>query len=300
MTTSKTQFAAFDIGGTALKMGVVLPTGEITAIESKNITAFNGQEILDGIKGWVATHPEVTRIAISAPGYVNPETGLITMGGAIRDFDDFNILEWIEKEIHLPASIENDANCALLAEKWLGAAQELDDFLCLTIGTGIGGGIFSSGKLIRGGRFRAGEFGYMFSSRPGSFSPGSYTLNQTATMHILRKQYAEQTGKAYAAVTGEEIFAGYDNHDPVCIRLVENFYNDICAGLYNLIYLFDPTHIFIGGGITSRPTFMQELQEKMDWFGLRDTILLSATHKNQAGLLGAVYHHLSRHKEVNV
>lgn len=297
MTTSKTAFAAFDIGGTALKMGIVLPNGEITTTDSKPISHFNGEEILTTIKNWVFNHPETTHIAISSPGYVNPKTGLISMGGAIRDFDNFNMLEWVDQEIGLPASIENDANCALLAEKWLGAAQELDDFLCLTIGTGIGGGVFSNGNLIRGAHYRAGEFGYMFSNRPASSSPGDYTLNKTSTMHVLRKQYAAYYEKTYDEVSGEEIFAGYDANDPICLRLVENFYNDICAGLYNLIYLFDPTHIFIGGGITNRPTFIEELKNRMTWFGLRDTLLQSATHKNQAGLLGAVYHHISQQKE---
>lgn len=168
----------------------------------------------------------------------------------------------------------------------------MDDFLCLTIGTGIGGGIFSNGELVRGGRFRAGEFGYMFSERPGAFRPGKYTLNETTTMLVLRRQYAELTGRPLEEITGEEIFANYDAHDAVSERLITEFYTGICTGLYNLIYLFDPTHIFIGGGITSRPTFIAELKHHMESFGLRDTIIETATHKNQAGLLGAVYHFL--------
>jgi beta-glucoside kinase len=68
-------------------------------------------------------------------------------------------------------------------------------------------------------------------------------------------------------------------------------------GAYNLIYLFDPTHIFIGGGITSRPSFLEELRGQMEWFGLRDTIIDTASYKNSAGLLGATYHYLCQNKK---
>lgn len=224
------KIAAFDIGGTALKMGVVLPHGEIILTKSAEISGSDGDQILAEMKVFLAENTDVTGIAVSAPGYVNPKTGLITMGGAIRRFDNFNLKEWLEAETGLPVAIENDANCALLAEKWLGKGQDLDDFLCLTIGTGIGGGIFSNGELVRGGRFRAGEFGYMFSERPGAFRPGKYTLNETTTMLVLRRQYAELTGRPLEEITGEEIFANYDAHDAVSERLITEFYTGICTG----------------------------------------------------------------------
>ncbi|EFR95576.1 ROK family protein, partial [Listeria ivanovii FSL F6-596] len=196
------KIAAFDIGGTALKMGVVLPHGEIILTKSAEIIGSDGDQILTEMKQFLAENTDVNGIAISAPGYVNPKTGLITMGGAIRRFDHFNLKVWLETETNLPVSIENDANCALLAEKWLGKGADLDDFLCLTIGTGIGGGIYSNGALVRGGRFRAGEFGYMFSERPGASRPGKYTLNETTTMLVLRRCYAEITNQPLEEITG--------------------------------------------------------------------------------------------------
>ena len=94
-----------------------------------------------------------------APGYVDPHSGLITMGGAIRRFDNFAMKSWLETRTGLPVSVENDANC----QRWRKAA-EMANFLVLTIGTGIGGAI--SAKLINRARFRAGD-GYMHRpSRP--------------------------------------------------------------------------------------------------------------------------------------
>ncbi|WP_311772043.1 ROK family protein [Listeria booriae] len=283
--------AAFDIGGTTLKMGLVSSEGTIIQHEKMTIPDFDGELILAGISDYTKKH-DVAGIAISAPGYINPKTGFITMGGAIRAFDNFPLREYLEEKTGLPVTVENDANCVALCEKWVGGAQHLDNFLCMTVGTGIGGGIFIDGKLYSGSKFRAGEFGYLFSDRPGSFEPGSYTMNQTTTMLVLRRQYAAHTGKALQEVTGEEIFAAYDNHDPIAEKLIHDFYTGLCSGLYNLIYCFDPSHIFIGGGITDRPTFLDELKHHMAFFGLRDTELELVSHKNQAGLLGAAYHHL--------
>jgi len=198
--------------------------------------------------------------------------------------------DWLAQHYALPVSLENDANCVLLAEKWLGKAQQLNDFLCLTIGTGIGGGIYANGQVVRGGRFRAGEFGYMFSMQPGAQRPGSYTMNEVCTLRTLRTQYADFVGQPVTEITGEHIFAQYDNQDPISRRLVEAFYHNIGAGIYNLAYLFDPTHIFIGGGITERKTFLSELKTHLDWYGINDIVIDVATHKNDAGLLGATYH----------
>lgn len=283
------QIAAFDIGGTALKMGVVTREGEILVKGKAAITDSDGDEILQAILHWVETHPDCQGIALSAPGYVNPHTGFIEMGGAIRKFDNFAIKAWLEERTHLPVAIENDANCVLLAERWQGKAAELSDFLVLTIGTGIGGAIFCNNQLVRGSRFRGGEFGYMFTERPGTRHPTHYTMNATCTMRVLRNRYSQHRGKALNDVSGEEIFDASDAGDVACQRLVEDFFNGIGAGLYNLVNLFDPQTILLGGGITERPGFLAQLKAHLAWFGI-DGYVDTVSHGNDAGLLGAVYH----------
>lgn len=281
--------AAFDIGGTALKMGVVTQEGAILAKSKAIVTASDGDAILEGILHWIETHPECEGIAISAPGYVNPYSGFIEMGGAIRKFDNFAIRTWLEERTGLPVAIENDANCVLLAERWQGKAAEMSDFLVLTIGTGIGGAIFCNNQLVRGAKFRAGEFGYMFTERPGSRHPTHYTMNATCTMRVLRSRYSQHCGKALEEVSGEEIFDAWDTGNVTCQRLVEDFLNGLGAGLYNLVNLFDPQMILLGGGITERPGFLAQLKQHLTWFGI-DEYIDTVSHGNDAGLLGAVYH----------
>ncbi|KAA1051034.1 beta-glucoside kinase BglK [Pseudocitrobacter sp. 73] len=281
--------AAFDIGGTALKMGVVDAQGSIVEKGKATILDSDGDQILQAMLDWVAAHPQCTGIAISAPGYVNPHTGFIEMGGAIRRFDNFPMKAWLEAKTSRPVTVENDANCVLLAERWLGKAKKMNDFLVLTIGTGIGGAIFCNGKLVLGKRFRAGEFGYMFTDRPGSRHVTNYTMNTTCTLRVLRKRYADSLGQPLDAVTGEAVFDACEAGDRAALRLVDDFLNGIATGLYNLVNLFDPETIFIGGGIIERPGFLALLREHLRWFGI-DDFVCAASQGNDAGLLGAVYH----------
>ncbi|WP_312828501.1 ROK family protein, partial [Pantoea anthophila] len=144
--------AAFDIGGTSLKMGVVDDRGNILTQESADISHNARDKILEEIVGWLEKNPGCEGIAVSTPGYIDPDKGFIEMGGTIRDFDQFHLSQWLTEKTALPATVENDAHCALLAEYWLGKAKKLNDFLMLTIGTGLGGAAFCNGALIRGGR----------------------------------------------------------------------------------------------------------------------------------------------------
>ena len=281
--------AAFDIGGTALKMGVSTAAGELLKKDKQSISDSDGDQILQAMLAWIAAHPECEGVAIGAPGYVNPHTGFIEMGGAIRKFDNFAIKHWLEQQTGLPVAIENDANCVLLAERWQGKAADMSDFLVLTIGTGIGGAIFCHNQLVHGARFRAGEFGYMQTERPGARDVRRYSMNENSTMRVLRHRYAGHVGKSPEAVTGEEIFDRYEAGDAVCQRLVADFFNGLGTGLYNLVNIFDPQAIFIGGGIVERPGFLPKLREHLAWFGIAD-YLDAVSHGNDAGLLGAVYH----------
>lgn len=281
--------AAFDIGGTALKMGIIASTGELLEKGKQPIRDSDGEQILQAMLAWIAAHPECEGVAISAPGYVNPHTGYIEMGGAIRRFDNFAIKTWLEQRTRLPVAIENDANCVLLAERWQGKAANISDFLVLTIGTGIGGAIFCNDRLVHGASFRAGEFGYMQTQRPGTRDVRRYSMNENCTLRILRQRYADHFGKTLEEVTGEEIFDRYDRGDATCHRLVAEFFNGLGTGLYNLVNVFDPQTILIGGGIVERPGFLPLLREHLAWFGIADYID-TVSHGNDAGLIGAVYH----------
>ena len=290
--------AAFDIGGTSLKMGVVDDRGNILTQESADISHNARDKILEEIVGWLEKNPGCEGIAVSTPGYIDPDKGFIEMGGTIRDFDQFHLSQWLTEKTSLPATVENDAHCALLAEYWLGKAKKLNDFLMLTIGTGLGGAAFCNGALIRGGRNRAGEFGCLLTSRPTSSDIERHTMSQSCTMTALRENYSQLTDRPVDDVSGKDVFDACDRQEKMAQRVVEKFYQDLAACLYNLFSVFDPQMIFIGGGITAREPFLEELAEQLEKYQI-DIRIDAATYGNDSGMLGATWNFLQRQPQKN-
>lgn len=290
--------AAFDIGGTSLKMGVVDDRGNILTQESADISHNARDKILEEIVGWLEKNPGCEGIAVSTPGYIDPDKGFIEMGGTIRDFDQFHLSQWLTEKTSLPATVENDAHCALLAEYWLGKAKKLNDFLMLTIGTGLGGAAFCNGALIRGGRNRAGEFGCLLTSRPTSSDIERHTMSQSCTMTALRENYSQLTDRPVDDVSGKDVFDACDRQEKMAQQVVEKFYRDLAACLYNLFSVFDPQMIFIGGGITAREPFLEELAEQLAKYQI-DIRIDAATYGNDSGMLGATWNFLQRQPQKN-
>jgi len=283
--------AAFDIGGTSLKMGVIDDKGNILTSDSSDISHNDRDKILEHIIAWLKKNPSCSGIAVSTPGYIDPDSGYISMGGTIRDFDQFHLSQWLTEKTSLPTAVENDAHCALLAERWLGKAKQLNDFLMLTIGTGLGGAAFCNGALIRGGRNRAGEFGCLLTSRPTDRNIEPHTMAQSCTMTALRENYSEAAGQSAEDISGKDVFDAFDQGNEQAQNVVNRFYQDLAACLYNLFSVFDPQTIFIGGGITERDAFIEELSRELKKYQI-DIRIDTATYGNDSGMLGAVCHFL--------
>ncbi|MFC5733511.1 ROK family protein [Cytobacillus gottheilii] len=291
-------YAAFDIGGTEVKYAMLSMDGDFLHRGSFLTERDNGQLILNQMLDVLSQYKELTGIAISAPGFVNAYTGFIEKGGAITDFDGFNMKDYLEEKTGLPVTVENDVNCVALAEKWQGKAKKLEHFLCLTIGTGIGGAMVLDNKLYRGASFAAGEFGYMITHGLQGGSIDKSTLSSTASVYGLRKRYADIKGISMKDITGVEIFEAADQGDEDAISEIESFYDHLSTGLYNLYFMFNPEKILIGGGISSRTELLEEVRQRV--YKLNDYIdgnIIDICHfKNEAGLIGALYHHLEQYK----
>lgn len=154
-----------DIGGTAVKYGllnengVIIETGEFPTEASKGV-----ENLFKNICSVVDKYlsEEILGIAVSGTGQIDGTIGKVIGGNPIiPGWIGTNLVEKLEDRYKLPAVLENDVNCAALGEKWLGAGKEDNNFVCLTIGTGIGGGIVLDGDVFRGDTCVAGEFGHI-------------------------------------------------------------------------------------------------------------------------------------------
>lgn len=302
------KFFAFDIGGTSIKWGIVTQQGRILS-KGAFKTAKKREEILGDMATVVIEAQQtytLSGVGISAPGIVRQDGYMIT-GGAIDEFFEFALASSFQKVVHLPVRVENDANAAAaLAEHWLGNAQGISNYICVVLGTGVGGGIVCNGDIYRGAHGMAGEFGWNITrdyDRANKLE--DYSLNWSASVvNGLVKRYNDSMQQIDPDWSDEEdarvvLTRGFAN-DPIAAPVVNEFLESIAIMLLNLFAQFDPTVILIGGGISANHEFMAHLQAKVTEFisrhhslnGIRDIALgyVAPTKlRNDSGLIGAVY-----------
>lgn len=309
-------YLSFDIGGTNIKYGVVTSEGDILE-KGNHITPNSGKAILQTLAD---IHTELARqysfigVACSIPGFVNVDTGYLPYGGAITDFYGINFKEALEPLIGLNVELENDVNCVAMAEKWLGNGRDSDSFICITLGTGVGGAIYFNNQLLRGHKFMAGEFGFMlthnlFSERHNVAA----TMSQTASVRGgLRRPYAKiKALPSYEGVSGKDVFNAAEKEDTEAQKVIETFYENVAIGLYNLTFILNPQKILVGGAISGRDEIYPRIIEKFQYIldhedsvsGTKVSELVEiqpTKFNNDSGLIGAVAHYMAmqeqRHK----
>ena len=242
----------FDIGGTFVKYGVLDYEGNILTKDSFKSNADNGQEILDNmcevVKKYIKLY-KIEGISISSPGFVDVENGIITAGTIIDGFIGLNMKKYFGDKFGLPIAIDNDANCATIAEHKLGNGKGCKNLVCVTIGTGIGGGIIINNDIYHGSKFMAGEFGFMFINGTKRENPDHYIYSNYASTRAL----VEKANKRlHEEVDGKEI--------------LDEFFDDLSLGIYNLAYILNPDKILLGGAISQQECLIDEIKERMDRF----------------------------------
>lgn len=301
-------YVGFDIGGTTVKYGVLDEMGAILekgAMETNyDLSAFL-IELLAIVEDAQQRYEKIDGIGISAPGIIQKDGYMLT-AGAIRPFYGANIKVELEKSTGLPVSIENDANAAAIAERWIGNAQGVDNYLCVVLGSGIGGGIVINGEIFRGAHGMAGEFGWsIIDCLPENGDIEEVSWNKRAATvggfcyqyNLAQKATNEKATEVWDA---REIFRRESIGEELAIRIVDQFLTDLSVGMLNLISCFDPEVILFGGGISSNQEFNTRFQKRLDEIKdrhqsihyLKDQTIapvLPAKLQNDAGMIGAVY-----------
>lgn len=288
------QFFVFDIGGTDIKYGVITQSGSLiykAMMPSRG--ALGGKFILEDIIQAVHQMKDTYKgegVAISSAGVISSKTGeVLSATNAIIDFIGLNIIEVLEHSLGLPVSVMNDVNSMALCEYHLGAGKKSSSMIALTVGTGIGGAIVLNGQLIEGNGYSAGEFGLMQIE-------GEVYEHIASTSSLVR---AAKLQISSGIQNGIEVFKLYDEGHPVASLVVNRFYENLSIGIANIAYAFNPEVIVIGGGITARPSFIEELKThvnpRLSDHLIKYTNIKAAQYKNDAGMVGAFYHFLNRY-----
>ena len=288
-------YVAFDIGGTYVKHAILSELGEILRKDSYTTPVAEYDlfmnKLVETVKDYQKAN-EVSGIAISLPGFINAKTGYSELAGAITALNGKNLKISLMDELKLPIAIENDANCVALAEKFLGNATECQDFICMTIGTGIGGGIFINGKILHGHRFRAGEFGMMHMKAVDDPYTNMHFTSSTLALINFYKKYKNMTPEEL--IEGDAVFEEAKN-DIGIKNVVDMWLKYLSYSIFNLVCTLDPEKILIGGGVSNKDGLIRMIEEKINEIpGWKDfKIPIECCYfRNDAGLVGALYHFL--------
>jgi len=296
-----------DLGGSHVGAGVVAENGEIVDHHELDISDRGFEAVLAAVESVVKpalkSAKDVAGIGLGSPGNIDRKTGEVHYSPNF-DWHDVPLGARLEKMFDRPVFVGNDARCATLGEYTFGTGRATKDFVLLTLGTGIGGGIVSGGNLLRGNKMGAGEIGH-HQIRPtdgfvcgcgkiGCFeaqASGTALIRHAAAVAasfprstLLRKDPEKLGSKAIrkAAEAG-------DQHALVAWQ---NYAADLSIGLANVIAFVNPEIIALGGGLSSAGKFMLEaVRERVDELTTmvpkKTTRIVVAKLGNDAGLVGA-------------
>lgn len=278
----------FDMGGTSVKYGLY------QAESLKETNSFPTPSTWEEMKADLYSvyqqfsKEDIQGIAFSSPGAVDSDGGVIHGISAIPYIHEFPIVEELVDLFGQPVTIENDANCAALAELEFGVAKQAQNVLFFVIGSGIGGAVVINRKLHKGRNLFGGEFGYMMMG-------DHRTLSQTASPVHVANAFSKQENIS-PALTGQELFERAGGGDQLAQQALEGLYASLARGIFNASLVINPDLVVLGGGISRRPDLVENIQEQIDKLKEEaeatdmEVELKTCQYFNDANLLGAVAH----------
>lgn len=281
-----------DLGGTKIKACLIDEEGNILDSNSIETEARKGREVvLNNIKKAIygLDYKDAIAVGIGTPGFIDSENGIVTFAGNIDGWSGLNLKKAVEEFVDVPVFIENDANIALLAEKWIGSCKNSSNIVMITLGTGVGGAVYNEKSgLLSGAHFQGAELGHMILHPNGDYCTcGQYgCVEAYCAGTALGKHYKQIIGEE---LTGEQILKRVDK-DPAAKEVLEEYQTNLAHFLTSLRNIFDPEVIVVGGGVIhSKDIWWDGMIEKFNDI-CNNTINISvipAKFLNDSGVIGA-------------
>jgi glucokinase len=285
---------AFDIGGTAIKIGVINEEGQILeSRETPTLAKEGGEALINRILNIIGEYKNIDRVGISTAGQVDHIQGKIIFASEnLPGWTGMEIKKRIEEAYNIPVVVENDVNAAAIGEAFYGAAVENNTFLCLAYGTGIGGAIVENGKIYRGAFGSAGEFGHTITHVGGKHCTcgGRGCYETYASTSALVNSCIQELSMKEA--NGRAIFELLEEGNEDVKKILEEWLFEVVIGLVNFVHIFNPSLIVLGGGIMTQPYIIKYIQENLPKYVMPNyskVNIKSAKLGNNAGILGAAH-----------
>ena len=298
-----------DLGGSHVTAGIVGDDGSILGQYEQDIEDRSFDAVLAAVKSVIdsalkdSKAKDASAIGIGAPGNIDLDSGAVLYSPNFL-WTDVPLGERLRKQYELPVFVANDARCATLGEHTFGIGAGTKDFVLLTIGTGIGGGIVSGGRLLIGNRAGAGEIGH-HQIRPvdgficGCGKRGCFEAQASGT-GLIRHAFAVAPSFPRSKLLDRErdklgskmIRRAAQAGEAHAVTAWRNFSSDLALGLANIIAFVNPEVIALGGGVSSAGDFMLEaVRDRVDELTTMvprgTTRIVIAKLGNDAGQVGA-------------
>ena len=251
---------------------------------------------------------DINEVGVGSPGSVNPEKGEICYSANLG-FANTKLGKMLEDRLGKRVFLENDANAAAYGEMIAGAGKGTKDFIAITLGTGVGGGVIMDGKMLTGSNFAGGELGHIVIVKDGAHCScgrdGCWEAYASATGLIRETREAMQKDKqskmweiacgSLDNVNGRTAFQGKKSGDETAKRVVKEYCDYVACGLTNIINIFQPDMVCIGGGISKEgeilaaPVREYVERERFSKNVDKQTIIKTAQLGNNAGIIGAAF-----------
>lgn len=309
-------YVGIDLGGTNIVAGVVDEEYNIIAKASvktncprpeKEIADDMAKTALQAVKNAGLTIDDIEWIGVGTPGIANSSTGIIEYSNNLG-FRNTPMVEYIRETIDKPIFIENDANAAAYGEYVAGAAKGAKNAVCITLGTGVGSGIIVDGKIYSGSNFAGGEIGHTVievdgaqcsCGRKGCFeayssATGLIRMSKEAMEQFpdsIMNKMAEEKGKVTARTSFDAMRAG----DKPAKDVVDKYIKYLAAGITNVINIFQPDVLCIGGGVCNEgdplllPVKALVKEEVYTRNSKKNAEIVIAKLGNDAGIIGAAF-----------
>ncbi len=310
-------YLGVDLGGTNIAAAVVDENYKILATgKTKTNLPRPETEIADAVfeagilavKNAGLSLNDIREVGVGTPGIVNPKTGMVCYSCNL-DFKNTNLGALLEERFGRRVFLENDANAAALGEQLAGAGKGADDFIAITLGTGVGGGVILNGKILSGSNSAGGELGHIVIVKDGETCGcgrnGCWESYASVTALIRQTKAAMQKNKDSLMwslvggdinrVSGKTSFDAMRMCDEAAKQVVKEYCDYVACGLTNIINIFQPDVLCIGGGISKEgetlvaPIREYVEREKYSKNVEKQTIIKAAELGNDAGIIGAAF-----------
>ncbi|WP_059171132.1 ROK family glucokinase [Bacillus sp. FJAT-27445] len=309
--------AGIDLGGTTIKLAFLTVYGEILhKWEIPTDRSDGGRHIVLNIAKSIDERLEelgqgkerLAGIGMGAPGPVNSDTGVLYNAVNIGLRGKYPLRDILEVETSLPAAIDNDANCAAIGEMWRGAGEGAKDLVCVTLGTGVGGGVIANGQIVQGVSGAAGEIGHITSIPVGGAQcncgkTGCLETIASATGIVRLAMESVAAGEqgmladilaSNGLISAKDVFDSAKNGDKAAMGVVDQLAFHLGLALANVANTLNPEKIVLGGGVSyAGEILVQKVREQFVQFAferVRETTTIAlATLGNDAGVIGAAW-----------